>query len=403
MTAACAILLCACPVSAIAGPSSVWAASWAASPVPPKIIDPASPNWAMGGSFDNQTIVQIVRLSAGGTGVRIRLTNEYGTRPLKIGAARVALLDADGVVVPGSSKVLTFGGSGQAVIPIASPWLSDAVDLVVPERSRLQISLYLPEATGLCTCHAFGGETGTVSPPGDFTGTPFTPQNTLTARAFISEVDVRRATSRPVIVTLGDSITDGFRSTVDMDRRWPDRLAERLAGDPAKRGSGVVNAGIGGNRILSEGASPTNGQSTIARFDRDVLSVPGASTVILLIGINDIGRGLDKPGGADSLIEGYRQIITRAHARGIRVVGATILPYEGAGYYRPEGNMVRETVNRWILSSGAFDGTIDFDRAMRDPAQPNRLRADLQSGDWLHPNDAGYRVMGDAVSLALLK
>jgi lysophospholipase L1-like esterase len=214
---------------------------------------------------------------------------------------------------------------------------------------------------------------------------------------------VRNATPRPVIVTYGDSITDGYSSTLDQDKRWPDRLAERLASNGSKRGFGVANAAISGNRILADGAIPLFGQSAIARFDRDVLSVPGASTVILLIGVNDIGRGGDIPISADALIAGYRQLIARAKAHGIWVVGCTILPYEGASYYRVDGNGVRQTVNRWILSSGEFDGTIDFDRATRDPAYPNRLRADLQSGDWLHPNDEGYRVMGDAIPLNVLR
>lgn len=400
---ACAMLLSALSTPVAARPATRWAASWAASPAPPMASGPGLPAAALAKAFRNQTIVQTVRLSAGGTGLRVRLTNEYGSQPLKIGAARVALIDDRGVEIAGSSRVLTFSGNGGTVIPAGAPWLSDAVDLAIPDRARLRIALYFPDDTGLCTCHAAGGETGRVSPVGDFTDTPFDAESTITSRAFISEVDVGRATPRPVIVTFGDSITDGYLSTLDQDRRWPDRLAERLTADRSRRGFGVANAAISGNRILSDGAIPLFGQSAIARFDRDVLSVPGVSTVILLIGINDIGRGLDTPVSVDALIAGYRQMISRARARGVRVVAGTILPYEGAAYYRAQGNAVREAINRWILSSGEFDGTIDFDRAMRDPARPNRLRADLHSGDWLHPNDKGYRIMGDTVPLTVLQ
>ncbi|QQV77611.1 SGNH/GDSL hydrolase family protein [Sphingomonas aliaeris] len=364
---------------------------------------PGLPGEALAKAFNNQTIVQTVRLSAGGTGLRIRLTNEYGSQPLKIGAARVALVDDKGVEVTGSSRTVTFSGIGGTIIPAGSPWLSDTVDLKIPDRARLRITLYFPEDTGLCTCHAAGGETGQVSPRGNFIDAPFDAESTITARAFISEVDIKQATPRPVVVTYGDSITDGYSSTLNQDRRWPDRLSERLAANGSKRGFGVANAAISGNRILADGAIPLFGQSAIARFDRDVLSVPGVSTVILLIGVNDIGRGGDAPISADALIAGYRQMITRAKAHGIWVVGGTILPYEGASYYRADGNAVRQTINRWILSSGEFDGTIDFDRATRDPARPNRLRANLQSGDWLHPNDEGYRVMGNAIPLSVLR
>jgi len=354
-------------------------------------------------AFSNQTVDQAVRLSVGGSALRVRLTNEYGEKSLRVGAARVALLDEAGKPIPGTERALTFAGAGTTVIPPRAPWVSDPIAMTVPTRARLRISLYFPDDTGLCTCHAVGGETATISPPGDFTDLSFQPVGSFSARAFISAVDVGNATPRPVIVTFGDSITDGFQSSADSDRRWPDRLAERLAANKTMRDYGVVNAAISGNRILSEGFIPLFGDSAVARFDRDVLSLPGARTVILLEGINDIGQGSGPRVTADALIGGYRQIIARAHARGLKIIGGTMLPYEGAAYYRPEGNAVRKTVNLWIMTSGAFDGTIDFDKVMRDPASPDRLRADLQSGDWLHPNDAGYRAMGDAVPLSLLR
>ena len=357
----------------------------------------------MARAFKNQTVNQIVRLSAGGSGLRVRLTNEYGVAPLKVGAAHVALVDEAGLVVAGSDRALTFGGHAETVIPPGAPWISDAVDLAVPTRARLQVSLYFPEDTGLCTCHAVGDATATVSAPGNFTDKPFTPAATFIARAFFSEVDVSATSARPVIVTFGDSITDGYMATIDKDRRWPDRLAERLAANAALRDVGVANAGISGNRILADGFITLFGQNAAARFDRDVLSVPGVSTVILLEGINDIGDGGENPPSATTLIDGYRQIIARAHAKGVRVIGGTILPYEGAAYFRPAGDAIRQTVNRWIITSGAFDAVIDFDKVMRDPSHPSRLRPDRQSGDWLHPNDAGYRLMGDTVALSALK
>ena len=204
---------------------------------------------------------------------------------------------------------------------------------------------------------------------------------------------------RPVIVTFGDSITDGYKSTDGANRRWPDRLAERL--DAAKKPFAVVNAGIGGNRVLAE-QLPIFGQNALSRFDRDVLSVPGVTHVTVLEGVNDLGMTKPTP-SAEAMIAGYRQLIARAHAHGLKIYGATILPYGGAGYFSPAGEASRTAINTWIRTFHEFDGVIDFDAAIRDPAKPDRMRADLQSGDWLHPNDAGYRVMGDAVDLGLFR
>jgi lysophospholipase L1-like esterase len=388
---------------AAARPARFWTASWAASPAPPLTSSDKAPADALSRAFRHQTVSQTLRLSTGGTGLRVRLTNEYGGKPLAIGTARIVLIDEAGADVPGTRRLLTFGGRQEATIPAGSPWFSDPVDMPIPSRARLRISLYLPEDTGLCTCHPTGSDTTTISPPGDFTDRPFQPEGSFVARAFVSEVDVASDAPRPAIVTFGDSITDGFLSSNGKDRRWPDRLAERLAADPAFRGYGVANAALSGNRVLSDGFITAFGASGIARFDRDVLAMPGVRTVILLEGVNDIGQATDTPPTAAALIAGYRQIIARAHAKGIRIVGGTLLPYEGAGYHRPAGEAVRVAVNRWILTSGEFDATVDFDKVMRDPAHPSRLRADYQSGDWLHPNDAGYRAMGDAVPLAVLR
>lgn len=387
MALACAVMLCAAPAEA-ARPN--WVTSWGAAPQPPN---------AQSKSFDNQTVRQVVRLSAGGGRVRVRLTNEYGTKPLTIGAASLALASDTGEI-KGPVRPLTFGGKSSVVIPPGAPMLSDPIALPVPALSSLSISLYLPGETGPCTCHARGEQTAYVSQAGDFTKAAFTPKETITARAFLSGVDVETEWARAIVV-LGDSISDGYRSTIDGDHRWPDVLAERLARRWPKEGWAVVNMGISGNRVLSGGM----GEAALTRLDRDVLSVPGATHLIVFEGVNDVGMGSRPNGGgvptAEQMIAGYQQIITRARTRKLKVIGATIAPYEGAAYYSEQGEAVRQKVNDWIRNGGAFDGVIDFDAVWRDPANPRRIRPELQAGDWLHGNDAGYKVLGEAVSLKL--
>jgi lysophospholipase L1-like esterase len=381
-----------------------WLGSWGASPAPPMAATTTDPRFATP-SFSNQTVVQIVRLSAGGPRLRLRLTNEYGARALAVGAARVALVGPDGRVLPGSDRAVEFSGGRTATIPPGAPLISDPLALPTAALSRLRVSLFLPGDTGGCTCHMGGQELVQVSPPGDFTGRPLpTPAGPAQYRAFLSGVEVETAApAGPVVVAFGDSITDGYQSSLGTNHRWPDRLAERLAARYPGRAAAVVNAGIGGNRVLSDGVIAIFGQSALTRFDRDVLSVPGATHVIILEGVNDLGASKTAPPGAESLISGYRQLIARAHAHGLKVLGATILPYGGAGYFGAPGEAVRQQVNRWIRTGREFDGVIDLDAAIRDPARPERMRADLQSGDWLHPNDAGYRVMGEAIDLSVLR
>lgn len=377
-----------------------WIGTWGASPEPPSRGGgpfPATP------SFENETIRQIVRLSAGGEALRLRLTNEHGSEPLRIGAARVALVDEDGELRAGTERVVTFSGAREAVIPAGAPMLSDTVELAVDDLATLSVSLYLPEATGPCTCHSTGLQTAYVSEAGDFTEGTFEPAETLQARAFLSGVEVR-ADADAVIVALGDSITDGVGSTPGANRRWPDLLAERLA----ERGRyGVVNHGISGNRVLNDGA----GDSALARFDRDVLSVAGATHVIVFEGVNDIGAAYGGFGDADiesfmpsgvevseaSLIAGYEQLIARARAAGLEIYGATIAPYGGATYYSAEGEAVREAVNAWIRDSGAFDAVLDFDAVLRDPERPTRMQEELHSGDNLHGSDAGYEALAESI------
>ena len=398
LTIVCALSLLASQAEAAA---ARWVGSWGASPAPP--MSGAGPRATP--TFNNQTLVQVVRLSAGGRRLRLRLTNEYGAKPLAIGAARVALVGADGAILPGSDRPVSFSGGGTATLPPGAPLVSDPVALPTKALARLRVSLFLPGDTGGCTCHMSGSELVQISPPGDFTDKPLPPATgPAQYRAFLSGVEVETATAPgPVIVAFGDSITDGYLSTTGANRRWPDRLAERLTARLPGRAVAVVNAGIGGNRVLSEGAIAIFGQSALSRFDRDVLSVPGATHVIVLEGVNDLGASRTAPPTAAELIAGYRQLIARAHAHGLKIIGATILPYGGAGYFSAAGEAQRQAINTWIRTGPEFDGVSDLDAATRDPARPERLRAELQSGDWLHPNDAGYRVMGEAVDLGLFR
>ncbi len=389
-----------------------WVGTWGAAPEPPS---PGFGPLAGTPSFSNQTIREVVRISAGGNRVRIRFTNEYGTKPLRIGAASIALADATGAVEAGTARPVLFGGRAGALIPAGAPFVSDAIDLPVKPFASVSISIYLPEATGPCTCHGVGLQTAYVSASGNFVDKPFVPVRTMQDRAFISRIDVESRGPAKAIVVVGDSISDGVGSTPNADRRWPDLLAERLARRDGLHEWGVVNMGISGNRVLDDGA----GQSALTRFDRDALSVPGVAYVIVFEGVNDLGISYGHMGGpmaayferlmpaskatAQALIEGYRQLIERAHEHGIKVLGATITPYGGAAYYSPEGEAQREAINRWIRTGGAFDGVLDFDAAMRDPAKPTQIAIPLQRGDHLHGSDQGYRVLAGSVNLALFK
>ncbi len=366
-----------------------WAGAWGASPTIPLVG---------GRAFDNQTIRQVMRLSQGGAEIRLRLTNEYGDKPLKIGAATVALAGADGKAV-GQPLPVLFAGATSTVIPPGAPLLSDPIQIDVKALDSLSISLFMPEPTGPCMCHFSASATTFVSNPGNFTATGFEAKETFTSRAYVSAIEVQAA-SAATIVTFGDSITDGTASTNNTNRRWPDVLADRLvaAGEPR----GVSNQAIAGNRVLAQQGA-IFGANALARFDRDVSSVPNARWFIVLEGINDIGNGGATPLSAATLIGGYRQLIVRAKSRGMKVYFATLLPYEGARYFHEAGEAVRQEVNAWIRSTKEIDGVIDFDVATRDPANPRKMQAGLQSGDWLHPNDAGYNVMGEAIDLALFK
>jgi lysophospholipase L1-like esterase len=396
----CVAALSLASVAAVAAavPRDGWVAAWGFAPTsftPTKVpaANPAPPP----SEFDGVTVRQIVRLAQPAERLRIRVSNEYGAAPLRLGALHVALAGADGAALPGSDHAVTFSHLSGAVIPAGAPLLSDAIDWHVPRLARLAVSIYLPDKT-TPPAHRVSEY---VSAPGDFTGAEVMPGAALLrSGALISEVDVVSAAAKRAVVAFGDSITEGFGSTVNEFRSWPDHLAERLAENRATRDWTVVNAGINSNRLLHDGP----GSGALARFDRDVLSVPGVAAVILMEGINDIGYSTTVPPeavSADDIIAAYGQLVQRAHSRGIAVFGATLTPYEGAHYYAPMGEQMRHTVNDWIRSSGGFDGVIDFDAALRDPANPAQVNPSLQRGDHLHPNDSGYAAMADAVVLNL--
>jgi lysophospholipase L1-like esterase len=371
-----------------------WVATWAESPDSTSV------------TFSGQTIREVVRISIGGRHLRVRLSNEMGTAPLMVGSAHLAIAGPGGTIQSGSDRVLTFGGHRSITVAASAPALSDPVDIDVPDLTSVAISLYFPTSTGAATTHATASQTTFISGPGDFTASAALPvSTTAVSRYFLSAVYTSPDSPTAAVVTLGDSITDGLFSTVDADRRWPDRLAERLAALHRSERTSVVNAGISGNRVLTDFVGP-NAQS---RTDRDVLGQPGVRFVTLLEGINDIGfptlLGLPAEAvSADDIIEGYRQLIARVHSHGLKIYGATLTPFEGTiypGYFTTDGETKRETINHFIRTSGAFDAVIDFDAAVRDPAHPTRLLPAFDSGDNLHPNDAGYLAMADAIDLRL--
>ncbi|MET0718161.1 MAG: SGNH/GDSL hydrolase family protein [Pseudoxanthomonas sp.] len=398
--------LAASVASTSASEAQRWIGTWHASPQPLWQSDFPFPTHVPFNLW-NQTVRQVVRIGPGGKRFRVVLSNEYGSQPLHIGAAHLALSNEGADILAASDRVLRFGGRESVTIPAGAPMLSDPVELAAPASARLSISLYLPQPATPSTFH-WEGLQSTYLSDGDATaalhlGTPVA----LPVRLFLTGVQVEADADARAVVVLGDSISDGAASTPGSDRRWPDFLARRLAGERIA----VLNAGISGARVLRD----RMGANALARFDRDVLGQPQLRTVIVLIGINDISwHGTpfapdDAPVGADELIAGYRQLIVRAHARGIRMVGATLTPFEGAlpdtpitGYYTAEKERVRQDVNRWIRQAGEFDAIIDFDALLRDPERPGRMLPAYDSGDHLHPGDAGYQAMAEAVDPALL-
>lgn len=356
--------------------------------------------------FNNQTLRQVVRVSVGGTRVRVSLSNRFGTAPITIGAAFVAPRAADAGIDTPSGKALSFSGRPTITIPSGAIVYSDPAPLAVRPMSDLAIDLYLPSDTNTpspLTMHAGALQTNYISETGNHAGAAKLPTvATSTSWFLLSRVEVMAPATLGAIVAFGDSITDGSRSTINSNNRWPDHLARRLAALPGPSPA-VLNAGIGGNRVLSEGAYNA-GINALARFDANVLSQAGVTHVIVLEGINDIGAARQNPTPtAEDLIAAHKQLIERAHTRGLKIFGATLTPFEGAAYFTSEGEGKRQALNEWIRTAKVYDGVIDFDKATRDPASPGRFLAQYDSGDHLHPNDAGYKAMADAIDLSLFE
>ncbi len=357
--------------------------------------------------FTNQTLRQIVRASVGGSRVRVVLSNAFGTAPLTIGAAFIALRDKDAAIQATHGRPLTFSGRSTITIPANAIVYSDPVTLTVPPLADLAIDVYLPGTTNtpaLLPMHTSAFQTSYISETGNHAGAAMLPIVASTRSWFLlSRIEVDAPDVAAVIVAFGDSITDGAASTADMNSRWPDVLARRLLSSSAPMNASVLNAGIGGNRLLSEGAYGA-GANALARFEADVLSQTGITHVIVMEGINDIGNARQNPTPtAGDLIAAHRQLIVRAHAKGVKVFGATLTPFWGAGYYTEAGEAKRQTLNDWIRTSKEYDGVVDFDRATRDPGDPKKMLAAYDSCDHLHPSDAGYKAMGEAIDLNLFR
>jgi lysophospholipase L1-like esterase len=371
--------------------------------------------------FEDRTIRQVVHTSVGGDTLRVRLTNEFGSRPLVIGGARVARRAAGAPgprIDPDSDRELTFGRRASVAVPPGAPLLSDPVALPVTASSDLVVSIYLPERTAASTIHSAAFQEGWVA-AGDVTARPdIQPVSVVEAWYFLSGValGISGSDGGACVVALGDSITDGADTTTNANHRWPDLLARRLRATGGLERLGVANAGIAGNRLLHDPNPPPGsehediaelfGQCALRRFDRDVGAQPGARYVIVLLGANDLGHpGTVAPASeevsAADIIGAHRQLIARAHARVLKILGGTIMPFgnDTFGFSRPEREAARQAVNAWIRTGGEFDAVADFDAALRDPDRPERLLAAYDSGDHLHPNDDGARALAGAVPL----
>jgi lysophospholipase L1-like esterase len=374
-----------------------WVSSWATSPSSIPGTEPAL-------DVADATLRLIVHSSAGGSALRLRLSNYHGDAPVQIGEVAVALQAHDSAIEPGSSTPVSFNGRPSVTIARGATVFSDPISFVVPAARNLSVSLYVLDDGGFLTAHALSNQTNYVSEPGNHVGDTRLPVAQETpAWGLLTAIDVISEDGVSAIATVGDSITDGWDSTLSGNQRWPNHFARRLYNDNSIADFAIVNAGISGNQVTSED-NPLFGQNLQARFERDVLSLSKLSHMVLLEGINDIGmssRG-EHLVSADAVIAGYRQIIARAHARGIKVIGATLTPYEGAAYYTPEGEVVRQRLNQFIRTSGEFDGVIDFERVVQDPAHPKRILPEFTM-DNLHPNDMGYKAMAEAIDLNLFR
>ena len=388
-----------------APPALVAAAAPGQTPLAPPAPAPAAPPPFM--HFNNETLRQIIHTSIGGNRARITLSNRFGTAPLTIAAAHLALRDKEAAIIPQSDRVLTFSGRPTITIPAGAMVYSDPVDLNVPPMGDLAIDFYLPGDTNTSsplTMHNGALQTNYVSQTGNHAGETVLPVVATTPSWFLlSRVEVMAPKAVGAVVTFGDSITDGTRSTPNTNSRWPDLLAKRLNARSGNEKMAVLNAGIAGNRVLTEGAFNA-GINALARFEWDALDQTGVTHVIVMEGINDIGNARQNPTPtAEDIIAGYKQLIELAHTRGLKIYGATLTPFEAAAYFTQEGEAKRQAINQWIRTSKTYDGVIDFDAATRDPANPARYLPLYDGGDHLHPNDAGYKAMADAIDLALFR
>ncbi|MBW8898155.1 MAG: SGNH/GDSL hydrolase family protein [Massilia sp.] len=390
--------LLAVAVPGHAAPDDGWRTSWSSAP------DSAGP------ALPAQTLRQVVRTSAGGGRVRVRLSNLFGTTPLTLGAAHVGVSAGGAHVQPGSDHTLTFGGRAAVTIAPGASAVSDPVDLAVGARQVLAVSLYLPSGVPVSTIHGAALQTAWVNAPGDATAAADLPSAaTDDSRYFLSDVEVQGTDAARTLAIVGDSIADGIGSGDDHDARWPDALAARLQADPALAATGIANGGIAGNRVLNDASTPFVGPGVLARFDRDALDKPGVRWVLLHEGINDITAAqlLSAPGQqvtVEQIEAGMRTLAARARARGVRIWAGTLLPFAGTKHFYSEAaERQRQALNAWIRAAGAFDAVVDFDATLRDPANPSRLNPAYDSGDHLHPNETGYRVMAQQVDLRLLR
>jgi lysophospholipase L1-like esterase len=376
-----------------------WVGTWAAAPFDG---DP----WHQIPTLVGSTLRQIVHTSIAGKALRVRFTNEFGTEALRIDAASIALSAGESAIQPGSLHALTFGSQPSIIIPPGAEALSDPVALPTYAFANLTVSLFLPlQQISNVSVHSSAQQINYIQTGNEVSAPRLTAPVAIPSWYFLKGVDAQPvAPQAAAVVAFGDSITDGAYATDNQNHRWPDDLAVRLHNNPATANLSVLNEGIGGNCVLITCVGP----NALARFDRDVLAQSGVRYVIVLESINDIGR-LHDPNRpdyhltAEDLEQGLSQLVARAHEHGIKVFGATLTPYEGAGYATDKGEQIREAVNTWILTSGVFDGAFDFDKATRDPDHPLAMASPYDSGDHLHPKDAGYTAMADSIDLSLFR